>query len=60
MVLRLGAGRFTGDIDLLTGRPAVVSCEAIDKGEAIRIPAHGIRERFVRGPVLGARLWSAF
>ncbi len=28
-VIRYGAGHLTGDIDLLTGRPAVVSCEAV-------------------------------
>ena len=59
-VLHYGAGHFTGDIDLLTGRPAVVSCVALNRIEAIRIQTHGIREIFVRQPELGARLWQAF
>ena len=54
------AGHFTGDIDLLTGRPAVLSCEAVEAVEAIRIPARGVREMFVRAPELGARFWRAF
>ncbi len=54
------AGHFTGDIDLLTGRPAALSCEAVGAVEAIRISPHSVREMFVRAPELGARLWRAF
>ena len=59
-VYHYGAGHFTGDIDLLTGRPALLSCEVIKAVEAIRIPPHGIREMFVRAPELGERFWRAF
>jgi thioredoxin reductase (NADPH) len=53
-------GHFTGDIDLLTGRPAVLSCKAVTAVEAVRIHAAGVREMFVRRPVLGERFWRAF
>ena len=59
-VLRYGAGHFTGDIDLFTGRPAVVTCEAATALEAIRIPPDKIREMFVKKAALGERLWRAF
>ena len=59
-VIRYGAGYFTGDIDLFTGRPAVVSCEAVTPVEAIRLAPERLRVLFVREPVLGERLWRAF
>ncbi len=58
-VIRYGAGHFTGDIDLFTGRPAVVTGEAATAVEAVRIPPANLREMFVRRPVLGERLWRA-
>lgn len=58
-VLRYGAGHFTGDIDLLTGRPAVVSGRAVTPVEAIRIVADDLRQLFVRQPTLGEKLWRA-
>ena len=36
-IVRYGAGQFTGDIDLFTGRRAVGSCQAATVAEAIRI-----------------------
>ena len=59
-VICYGPGRFTGDIDLFTGRPAVVSCEARTPVEAVRIPADRMRELFVRESALGERFWVAF
>ncbi len=58
-VLRYGTGHFTGDIDLLTGRPAVVTGEAVTAVDAIRIPPENIREVFVRRPAIGERIWRA-
>jgi len=57
---RYGAGQFTGDIDLFTGRRAVGSCQADAKVEAIRIDPDKVREMLVRRPALGARIWRAF
>ena len=58
--VRYGAGYFTGDIDLFTGRPSVVSCEADTDVEAIRIRPLQLREMFVKKPALGERYWKSF
>ena len=57
---RYGAGYFTGDIDLFTGRPSVVSCEAETAVEAIRVTPSKLREMFVRKAALGERFWKSF
>src|ERR1700693_5290819 len=57
---RYGAGQFTGDIDLFTGRRAVGSCQAATEVEAIRIAPDRVREMLVRQPTLGARILRAF
>jgi len=59
-IVRYGAGQFTGDIDLFTGRRAVGSCQAATVVEAIRIAPDRVREMLVRQPTLGARIWRAF
>jgi thioredoxin reductase (NADPH) len=58
--VRYGAGYFTGDIDLFTGRPSVVSCEAVTDVEAIRIKPLQLRGMFVKKPALGERYWKSF
>ena len=58
--VRYGTGYFTGDIDLFTGRPSVVTIEADTDVEAIRIMPAKLRELFVRKPVLGERFWKSF
>jgi thioredoxin reductase (NADPH) len=58
-VVRCGAGHFTGDIDLFTGRRAVVSGEAATPVEALRIAPGKLRQMFVRQPALGERIWRA-
>jgi CRP-like cAMP-binding protein len=42
--VRYGAGYFTGDVDLFTGRPSVVTCEAETAVEAIRLTCERLRE----------------
>src|SRR6202023_2082471 len=59
-IVRYGAGQFTGDIDLFTGRRAVGSCQAATVVEALRIAPDRVREMLVRQPTLGARIWRAF
>ena len=58
-IICYGEGRFTGDIDLFTGRPAVVSCEARTAVEAIRISPGKMRELFVRESALGRTLLAS-
>src|ERR1700724_1998468 len=54
-IVRFGAGQFTGDIDLFTGRRAVGSCQASTVVEAIRIAPDKGRELLGRQPTLGSR-----
>jgi thioredoxin reductase (NADPH) len=58
--VRYGAGYFTGDIDLFTRRPSMVSCEAETKVEALRLTPNQLREMFTRRPVLGEKFWKSF
>jgi thioredoxin reductase (NADPH) len=58
--VRYGRGYFTGDIDLLTRRPSVVSCEAETAVEAIRLTPDQLRDMFTRRPQLGEKFWKSF
>ncbi len=58
--VRYGPGYFTGDIDLLTRRPSVVSCEAETDVEAIRLAPSQLRDMFTRSPQLGEKFWKSF
>ena len=58
--VRYGAGYFTGDIDLFTGRPSVVTCEAETSVEAIRLTCERLRELFVHRVDLGQRFWKSY
>jgi thioredoxin reductase (NADPH) len=58
--VRYGEGYFTGDIDLLTRRPSVVSCEAETDVEAIRLTPSQLRIMFTRRPQLGEKFWKSF
>ena len=44
--VRYGAGYFTGDIDLFTRRPSIVSVEAETSVEAVRLTANDVSCRF--------------
>ena len=58
--VRYGPGYFTGDIDLFTRRPSVVSCEADTHVEAIRLTPRQLRTIFTKKPLLGDKLWKSF
>jgi thioredoxin reductase (NADPH) len=58
--VRYGAGYFTGDIDLLTRRPSIVSVEAETKVEAIRLAPKQLRHLFTRRPQLGEKFWKSY
>jgi len=60
VLLRYGQGYFTGDIDLFTHRPSVVSCEAETEVEAIRLTPGQLRYLFTRKPILGEKFWKSF
>jgi thioredoxin reductase (NADPH) len=58
--VRYGAGYFTGDIDLLTRRPAIISVEAETAVEAIRLTPKQLRNLFTRRPQLGEKFWKSY
>ncbi|MGB9311930.1 MAG: cyclic nucleotide-binding domain-containing protein, partial [Candidatus Acidiferrales bacterium] len=58
--VRYGQGYFTGDIDLFTHRPSVVSCEAETDVEAIRLTPAQLRNMFTRRSQLGERFWKSY
>lgn len=58
--VRYGAGYFTGDIDLLTRRPSIVSVEAETAVEAIRLTPKQLRNLFTRRPQLGEKFWKSY
>jgi thioredoxin reductase (NADPH) len=58
--VRYGAGYFTGDIDLFTRRPAIVSVEAETSVAAVRLTPKQLRNLFTRRPQLGEKFWKSF
>ena len=58
--VRYGPGYFTGDIDLLTRRPSIVSVEAEIAVEAIRLTPKQLRILFTRRPQLGEKFWKSY
>lgn len=58
--VRYGRGYFSGDIDLFTHRPSVVSCEAETDVEAIRLTPAQLRNMFTRRPQLGEKFWKSY
>jgi thioredoxin reductase (NADPH) len=53
-------GQFSGDIDLLTGRPVIVSAIARGKSRIWRVPGNHLRAVLNRVPSLGEKLIVAF
>ncbi len=53
-------GQFTGDIDLLTGRPVIVTAIARGKCRVWRVPGRHLRALLNRVPSLGEKLIVAF
>ncbi len=53
-------GQFSGDIDLLTGRPAVVSAVACGDCEVFEVPHHDLRRMLGEIPELSDKLLRAF
>jgi thioredoxin reductase (NADPH) len=55
-----GPGQFSGDIDVLTGRPVLVSGVAQGATRALRVPNSQLRALLNRVPSLGEKLMVAF
>jgi len=58
--VRYGAGYFTGDIDLFTRRPSIISVEAETFVEAVRLTPKQLRNLFIKKPQLGEKFWKSF
>jgi len=53
-------GGFAGDIDLLTGRPVIVTARAMGETHVLQLPSNQIRAFLNRVPSLGEKLMTAF
>src|SRR5437016_5790688 len=53
-------GSFSGDIDVLTRRPVIVSGVAKGKTRVLRVPNAKLREALSRIPILSEKLLAAF
>jgi thioredoxin reductase (NADPH) len=49
-----GAGRFLGELSLLTGHAAFFTAEVIDPGAVLAVPVERLRERALLDPARGA------
>jgi thioredoxin reductase (NADPH) len=55
-----GAGRFLGELGLLTGRPAFLTALAREPGEVVVVPVEGLRELVAGDPALGDVILRAY
>jgi thioredoxin reductase (NADPH) len=60
LIVSHDAGQFSGDIDLLTGRPVIVTAVAHGKTRVWRVPGSHLRSLLNRVPSLGEKLIVAF
>ncbi|HEX4070479.1 MAG TPA: FAD-dependent oxidoreductase [Planctomycetaceae bacterium] len=60
IIVSHGPGQFSGDIDLLTGRPVIVTAVAHGKSRVWRVPGSHLRALLNRVPSLGEKLIVAF
>src|SRR6266436_5801114 len=60
LIVTHGPGQFSGDIDLLTGRPVIVTAVARGRTRVWRVPGSHLRALLNRIPSLGEKLIIAF
>src|SRR6267142_2004401 len=60
LIVTHGAGKFSGDIDLLTGRPVMVTAVARGATRVLRVPNSHLRALLNRVPGFGEKLIVAF
>jgi thioredoxin reductase (NADPH) len=60
VVARHGAGRFLGELNLLTGLRVFVSARVVEPGEVLVVPAATLRHVLATKPGLGDRILAAF
>ena len=60
VLVRHGPGHFTGDIDMISGRPAVITATAQGETEVLAVAAEDLRRLLSQVPALGDRILQAF
>jgi thioredoxin reductase (NADPH) len=55
-----GAGRFLGELGLLTGQIAFFTTVVVDPGELLEVPAERLRDFLVRDPAFGDEILRAY
>src|SRR6266436_3272008 len=60
LIVTHGPGQFSGDIDLLTGRPVIVTAVARGATRVLRVPNSHLRSLLNRVPSFGEKLIVAF
>src|SRR5712675_48484 len=60
LIVTHGPGQFSGDIDLLTGRPVIVTAVARGPTRVLRVPSNQMRKLLSMMPSLGEKLLIAF
>ena len=60
VITRHGAGRFLGELNLLTGQRVFVSARVAEPGEVIQVPAADLRRVIATQPALGDTILAAF
>jgi len=59
-VVTHGVHEFTGDIDMLTGRSALVTARALQPGRVLKLDTHSLREAVEGLPDVGEKILKAF
>ncbi len=59
LIVTHGPGQFSGDMDLLTGRPVIVKAVARGANRVLRVPNSHLRTLLNRVPSLGEKLIAA-
>ena len=60
VIARHGAGRFLGELNMLTGLRVFVSARVVEPGEVIVVPAADLRRVLATSPRLGDTILAAF
>jgi thioredoxin reductase (NADPH) len=60
IVARHGAGRFLGELNLLSGMRVYLSARVVEAGEVLVVPAAALRQVLLTKPGLGDKILAAF
>src|SRR5207245_8572506 len=60
VITRHGAGRFLGELNLVTGMRVFVSARVVEPGEVIAVPRAALQQVIATNPRLGDAILAAF